>query len=64
MKCIEEVNKTRCTCTYEPCVRKYHCCECLHYHRGKDELPACFFTTDYEKTYDRSVGNFLKMRGI
>lgn len=63
MECIQEVHKARCTCTYEPCARKHHCCECLHYHRKKDELPGCFFTASYEKTYDRSVGNFLKMRG-
>ena len=62
MKCIQEVNKARCTCTYEPCSRKHHCCECLHYHRKQDELPACFFTAEYEKTYDRSVTNFLRMR--
>jgi hypothetical protein len=62
MECITEKNKTRCTCTYEPCPRKYTCCECLHYHRKNDELPACFFTRESERTYDRSVAHFLKMK--
>jgi hypothetical protein len=26
-------------------------------------LPACFFNAEYEKTYDRSIENFIKMRG-
>ncbi len=62
MECVQAVNKTRCNCSYEPCPRKHKCCECLHYHREKDELPACFFTKEYEKPYDRSVANFLRMR--
>ncbi len=62
MECIQENNKARCNCSYEPCPRKHKCCECLHYHRKSDELPACFFTDEYERTYDRSVANFLKMR--
>ena len=62
MECISNMNKSRCTCTYEPCPRKHKCCECLHYHRKNDELPACFFTAEYEATYDRSVRNFIRMR--
>ncbi|GAB4487724.1 MAG: DUF6485 family protein [Thermodesulfovibrionales bacterium] len=63
MECIQERNRTRCNCTYEPCSRKHKCCECLHYHRQQDQLPACFFNAAYEKTYDRSVANFMRMRG-
>jgi len=62
MECIAEKNKAVCNCTYEPCPRKYKCCECMHYHRKSNELPACFFNRDYEKTYDRSVNNFLRMQ--
>ncbi len=62
MECIMEKNKKYCNCTYEPCPRKHHCCECLHYHRKSGELPACFFTKEYESTYDRSVGNFIRMQ--
>jgi len=62
MECISEKNKARCNCTYEPCPRKYKCCECLHYHRKSNELPACYFSREIEKTYDRSIDNFLRMR--
>ena len=63
MDCTMEKNQGYCTCTYASCSKKYKCCECLHYHRKMDQLPACYFSKDYEKTYDRSVANFLKMRG-
>lgn len=62
MECISEKNKAHCSCTYEPCPRKYKCCECLQHHRKSDELPACYFNSEFEKTYDRSIGNFLRMR--
>lgn len=63
MECLIENNKKRCNCTYEPCPRKHKCCECLSYHRKSDELPACYFSREYESTYDRSIENFLRMRG-
>ncbi len=49
-----------CNCTYPTCSRKGICCECLHYHRAKKELPACYFTPEVEKTYDRSIKRFFK----
>ena len=55
-------NKTMCNCTYEPCPRKGLCCECLTYHRSMDELPACYFTTTEEATYDRSIRYFVERR--
>jgi len=55
-------NIDRCNCSYEPCPRKGMCCECLHYHLAKDQLPACCFPDDVEKTYDRSIANFIKTR--
>lgn len=58
-ECRIETNLARCNCSYEPCPRKGICCECLHYHRARGELPACFFPDDIEKTYDRSVGRFI-----
>lgn len=61
MECIMEKNKSLCTCTYEPCGRKHKCCECLHYHRKNGELPGCYFSAEYERTYDRSIANFLRM---
>ena len=62
MECRKEKNLLECKCTYEPCPRRGTCCECLHYHRKKDELPACFFPKDAEKTYDRSIECFIKTR--
>ncbi|NOX19840.1 MAG: hypothetical protein GXO99_01050 [Nitrospirae bacterium] len=61
MECIRDENLKNCNCSYEPCPRKGKCCECLHYHRRHGELPACFFHDSYERTYDRSVNNFIKM---
>lgn len=51
-----------CTCTYEPCPRKGRCCECVAYHRDKGELPACYFTQQEEKTYNRSIAFFIRCR--
>lgn len=53
--CSSEKNLASCNCTYEPCIRKGLCCECLTYHRRSGELPACFFPADIERTYDRSM---------
>ncbi len=60
MECKKERNLKECTCTYEPCSRKGICCECLKYHLSHDELPGCVFPPDIEKTYDRSIKNFVK----
>jgi len=49
-----------CNCTYEPCSKKGICCECIRYHREMGELPACYFTPEQEKTYDRSIGYFVR----
>lgn len=61
MECKENINKKRCNCSYEPCSRKYICCECLHYHLRNRELPACCFPDQAEKTYDRSFEHFVKL---
>lgn len=55
-------NLTNCNCSYEPCARKGVCCECVAYHRKSNQLPACFFPADIERTYDRSVAHFLKIQ--
>jgi len=60
-ECKIEQNKTKCNCSYEPCPRKGLCCECLHYHLKNRQLPACCFPDDIEKTYDRSIENFIKV---
>jgi hypothetical protein len=60
-ECKMDNNKARCNCTYEPCSRKGICCECIEYHRKYDELPACYFPADVEKTYDRSIARFIEI---
>ena len=62
MQCNLAQNRKECTCTYEPCSRKGKCCECIAYHRANDELPACYFTAEVERTYDRSVARFVASR--
>jgi len=56
-------NIARCNCTYEPCERKGYCCECIKYHMRMGEAPACFFTKDAEKTYNRSLRYLAKLVG-
>ncbi|MBP7796608.1 MAG: hypothetical protein KA059_07540 [Elusimicrobiales bacterium] len=60
MDCRVDKNKTVCNCTYEPCSRKGICCECISFHRESGEMPACFFSADAEKSYDRSIENFIR----
>ena len=60
MECQIDVNKAKCNCTYEPCSRKGKCCECIEYHLKYDELPACVFPPEIEKTYDRSMARFAR----
>ena len=54
-------NMDRCTCSYPGCSRKGNCCECLQYHLNNNELPACAFPPDVEKTYDRSFRRFAQI---
>ncbi len=61
-ECNIAANKSRCNCTYEPCPRKGICCDCLRYHLESDEMPACFFPPEVEKTYDRSIERFISCR--
>lgn len=61
MECVNrEKNMKGCNCTYEPCSRKGVCCECLRYHRALGELPACYFTPEAERTYDRGIANLRR----
>ena len=55
-------NLENCHCTYAFCDKKGLCCQCLHYHRRQGELPACYFTPEVEKTYDRSIRHFMQNR--
>jgi hypothetical protein len=55
-----EKNLARCTCTYMACGNRAACCECLHSHLAKHQLPGCCFPANVEKTYDRSFEAFIK----
>jgi len=58
--CSAENNLKTCNCSYESCSRRGICCECITYHRKNRELPACYFDKAVERTYDRSIANFIK----
>ncbi|HOT77016.1 MAG TPA: DUF6485 family protein [Candidatus Wallbacteria bacterium] len=62
MECKKKATLAKCTCTYEPCSRKGACCDCIEYHRGNNEVPGCLFSKAGERTYDRSVSNFIRDR--
>jgi hypothetical protein len=54
-------NMDKCNCSYSGCPRKGNCCDCLHYHLAKRELPGCVFPDDAEKTWDRSFEKFIEV---
>ena len=60
-ECALNKNKAGCNCTY-PCSRKGLCCECIAYHRAAGELPACYFSKEAERTYDRSIENYIRSK--
>jgi hypothetical protein len=62
MNCKKEENLKNCKCTYPGCPRKGVCCECIEYHRKKEELPGCYFSPEIEKGYDRSIKKFLEQK--
>jgi len=59
----QKKNEQRCTCTYAGCSRHAHCCDCLHYHLAMKQLPACCFSPEVERTYDRSFKRFIETHG-
>jgi hypothetical protein len=54
MECTLEKTKASCACTYESCIRRGKCCECVAHHNKKGEFPGCLFTKEGERSYDRS----------
>ncbi|MBN2124863.1 MAG: cytosolic protein [Deltaproteobacteria bacterium] len=61
MECNKDQNLERCNCTYDPCLRKGVCCQCISYHLGMRQLPGCCFPTEAEATYDRSFEYFSRL---
>lgn len=59
MECKKEQNLKDCTCTYTACSKRGMCCDCVTSHRMRGEIPGCFFPPEGEKTYDRSIRNFV-----
>ena len=55
MSCVDN-----CPCTYTSCSHWGKCCECVANHKDKRQLPACYFSEEAEKTYDRSVENYIR----
>ncbi len=55
-----QINLQSCTCTYVACDKRGKCCECIRYHRERDELPGCLFPPEIEKTYDRTIKKFVE----
>ncbi len=58
---LTDKNNKLCNCTYPGCSRHGRCCECLHYHLGRRELPACCFDAKAEASWDRSFGHFVRL---
>lgn len=56
----KDKNSKKCNCTYSGCPRHGVCCECLQHHLGQKQLPACCFSPEVEKTYDRSIERFIE----
>ncbi len=61
MECNREENLVSCNCSYEPCSRKGNCCDCISYHLSSRELPACCFSDEAERTFDRSFEHFARL---
>ncbi len=61
MECKQELNKKKCNCSYDPCAKKGICCECLTYHLDMEELPACCFPDNVERSWDRSFKKFVEI---
>ena len=53
-----------CKCTYTSCTRQGNCCQCVAFHRERGEATGCMFSPVGEKSYDRSLKNLMRDRGI
>jgi hypothetical protein len=60
MECMQKENLKDCNCTYD-CPKKGFCRKCVREHREKNQLPACYFSAEAEKTYDRSIEYFIEL---
>ena len=37
----KERNEKDCSCSYTDCERHGICCECVRFHRAREEMPNC-----------------------
>ncbi|TYO99553.1 hypothetical protein EDC39_10276 [Geothermobacter ehrlichii] len=49
-----------CSCTYTSCGKRGNCCQCVLFHRSRGEVTGCFFSPEGERSYDRSLENFVR----
>lgn len=56
-------NLENCSCSYNACNNRGMCCECVAQHRAAGEIPGCFFSPAGERSYNRSMANFIRDRG-
>lgn len=63
MECKRGVNAKKCTCLHTECSRHGVCCECIKYHLGSNELPACCFPKEIAETDERSFEKFAEVNG-
>ena len=61
MECKKDENRIGCTCTATTCSKRGVCCDCVTYHREKGEIPGCFFPAGAERSYNRSIENFIRV---
>ena len=46
--------KEGCACTYPGCPRHGKCCNCIEHHNAYGVFPACAFSPEAERRFDRS----------
>lgn len=62
MECRSTSSRDHCSCTYTACSKHGDCCQCVTFHRQRNEIPGCLFSVEGERSYDRSLAHFLKDR--
>ncbi len=61
MDCNAAANRRNCPCRHPECPQHGVCCECLRYHLGLKQLPACCFPPEIARTDERSFRKFAQI---
>ena len=64
MACTNQEKLNQCSCTYTSCDKHGNCCQCVTYHKDRGEIPGCLFSAAAERSYDRSLANLMRDRGM